>query len=77
MPKGRRSAAMLEIILSGRWKGALLSRMENPKRGTKKRHKKRVLDDWRRCAEVAACGCEELEEIRETKGFSVRVPLPL
>ena len=43
----------------------------------KKRHKKRVLDDWRRCAEVAACGCEELEEIRETNGFSVRVPLPL
>lgn len=40
---GRRPETMLKVILSGRWKGALLLWM-------KKGHKKRMLDDWRKCA---------------------------
>lgn len=49
---GRRPETMLKVILSGRWKEALLSWMGGPKKG----HKKRTLDDWRKCAEVAICG---------------------
>lgn len=43
---GRRPETMLKVILSGRWKGALLLWMSRPKKG----HKKRMLDDWRKCA---------------------------